>query len=607
VKLRSAPGRFTGVLIASVSCGGILALVATHFAFPIPSTNAPWRTAIVLFVITAVAEIVAIPLQHGNSSELITLFEAAVVADFVLLPPSLAVTVATAGLAVALIYRRRGFLKAAFNLGQYTIGLVAAAAMYAGAGHGDFSTMRGVVGLGLGMATFVGVNLITLSAILAATEERKFAVVLRQEGGLSIAMGIGNSAVGFVAVALYQTRPELLPAVLAPTVALHIAFRGWVKQKELLNKMESERAKLQRIVEHSSEGIVLAEADGTVVLWSPSMEQITGIPATEAEGKALPFLLRGRGVHGQPLTVSVSEQAEPFELEIMTASGVQRWISVRHGPAHDRAGALASDVIVVTDVTRQREVEKMKSDIVSTISHELRTPLTPIKGYASLLLRRGDEIDGERRREVLESIIERTDHMVRLVEDLLLVSYVSREGERRLPEEVRRVPVDLEQVCERALRPFRRAHQMREFMVEVTPAARIAAADPLRVEQLLANLLSNAVKFSDDGTPVSVVVGEDGGRICIRVRDEGIGIPPDKHQEIFEKFRRLEDPMRMETGGAGVGLYIVRQLAHAMAGEVTVESAPGKGSTFIVWLPSAAAQVTRPATATAPKPGELAG
>jgi PAS domain S-box-containing protein len=577
-----------------VATGGALALAGVLLAFPFASSPASLRAAFALFLITATAELVAIPLQHGTSSELITLFEVAVVADLVLLPPSMGVVVAVAGLAVALIYRRRGFIKAAFNLGQYTLGLVAAAAVYHGLGESSFTTTHGLVALTLGMCAFVAVNLFTLSAILAATEGRRFATVLKEEGGLSVAMGIGNSAVGLVAVQLYQTRPGLLPAVLAPSLALHIAFRGWVKQKELSRRMEDERAKLQRIIEHSSEGIVLAEADGTVVLWSPSMEQITGIPVAEAEGKALPFLLRGRGPHGQPVSVEVSGRPDPFELEILTASGTLRWISVRHGPARDRHGNLTSDVIVINDVTRQREVERMKGDIVSTISHELRTPLTPIKGYAALLLRRGDEVDPERRKEVLESIIERTDHMVRLVEDLLLVSYVSREGERRLPEEVRRVPVDVQQIGDRALRPFVRANPHRQFTLEVASEAKFAAGDPLRVEQLLANLISNAVKFSDDGTPVSMSVDVDEGRIRIRVRDEGMGIPQDKHQEIFEKFRRLEDPMRMETGGAGVGLYIVKQLAQAMGGDVTVESALGKGSTFTVVLPSAASNVQRP-------------
>jgi signal transduction histidine kinase len=276
---------------------------------------------------------------------------------------------------------------------------------------------------------------------------------------------------------------------------------------------------------------------------------------------------------------------------------------VQHGPGRDRNGALTSDVLIVNDVTRRREVERMKSDIVSTISHELRTPLTPIKGYASLLLRRGDEIEPERRQEVLESIIERTDHMVRLVEDLLLVSYVAREGERRLPDEVRRIPVDLGLVAERALRPFRRSHPHRDFVLDIDPKSRVASGDPLRVEQMLANLISNAVKFSEDGTPVAVSVDDDSGRVRIRVRDEGMGIPADKQDEIFEKFRRLEDPMRMETGGAGVGLYIVRQLAYAMGGDAKVQSAPGKGSTFIVWIPS----VATPGSADTAIPGALAG
>lgn len=589
---RAAPGRLTPFLILAVSGGGILALAGLLIAFPLSLEGGSLQAALVLFTVTALAEFVAIPLQHGESSELITLFEVAVVADLVLLPPSTAVVVAMGGLAVALAARRRGIVKTAFNLGAYALGLVAAAAVFHGIGHGTFEGARGVLGVTAGMAAFVAVNLIALAAVLSATEGRRVAKVIGEEGGLSIAMGMGNSAVGLVAVSLYQTRPELLPAVLAPALALHIAFRGWVKQKELSIRMEEERTKLQRIVEHSSEGIALAESDGTVVLWSPSLETITGISASEAIGKALPFLLRGRGQHGQPLAVEVSDDTKPFELEIMTAGGTTRWISVQHGPGRDRHGSLTSDVVVINDVTRRREVERMKSDIVSTISHELRTPLTPIKGYASLLLRRGDEIEPERRQEVLESIIERTDHMVRLVEDLLLVSYVAREGERRLPDEVRRIPVDLMMVAERALRPFRRAHPHREFELDVEQQARVAAGDPLRVEQILANLVSNAVKFSEDGTPVRVAVdGEgDSGRVRIRVRDEGMGIPADKQEAIFEKFRRLEDPMRMETGGAGVGLYIVRQLAQAMGGEASVDSTPSKGSTFTVWLPSATAE-----------------
>jgi PAS domain S-box-containing protein len=573
------------LVISAVAAGGLVAVAASLFAGPPALDPALLRKAIVLVAVTAVAEMIAIRMRHGDQSELITLYELAVVADLVLLPASAAVAVAMAGLGLALVLQRRRPVKIVFNLGSYGLGIVAATAVYHGLGGGSFSETRGLLGLAAGMAAFAGLNLLTISAILAATEGKPLARVIEEERGLSIAMGMGNSAVGIVAVSLYLTRPALLPAVLAPTLALHLAFRGWVKEKELSRRMEDEKAKLERIVEHSAEGIVLAEADGTVVLWSPSMEAITGVPAPEAIGKALAFLLRGRGHHGEPVSVGVLDRPEAVELEIVRADGAERWLRVQHGPALSPEGKLVSDVVVAYDMTRQHEVERMKDDFVSTVSHELRTPLTPIKGYASLLLRRGDDLGPQRRREALESIMERTDHMTRLVEDLLLASRMGRPGERRVPGDVKRVPVELVALAEKAMRPFRLSSPTREFILEAPEEATVVG-DPLRVEQVLANLISNAVKFSEDGTAVVVTVGSEEGRGWVSVRDEGRGIPADKYEEIFEKFKRLEDSLRMETGGAGLGLFIVQQLVAAMGGEVRVESELGRGSTFTVWLPA---------------------
>lgn len=581
----------TTLLIASVAVGGVVALAGALLAYPPALDGAILRKAIVLTVLTAVAELVAIQVRHGKSGELLTLFELAVVSDLVLLPASLAPITAVAGLALALAVQRRPPVKFVFNLGQYALGVVAAAALYHGLGHGDFGTTGGLVWLFAGMASFTVINLVTISAIISATDQRPLRKVLAEERGISIAMGLGNSAVGMVAVSLYLSRPALLPAVLAPTLALHLAFRGWVQEKELSRRMEEESTKLGRILEHSSEGIVLADADGVVLLWSPSMERTTGVPADEAVGKALSYLVRGRDVFGRPVAVDVSSDPEPSELEIIATDGTARWLRVQHGPGLDARGALSFDVLVITDVTRQREVDKLKDDFFSTVSHELRTPLTPIKGYANLLLRRIDDIPADRRREALQSIVERADHMGRLVEDLLLASRVANEAERRLPE-VARKPVNLEQVCEKALRSFRTAHPLRELTLAIDPdllaaGEPVAVGDPLRVEQIVAHLISNAVKFSDEGSPVEVTVAREDTEMLVHVRDEGRGIPAGRSEEIFEKFKRLEDPLRMETGGAGLGLFIVKQLTAAMSGSVSVQSEPGRGSTFTVALPMA--------------------
>ena len=572
----------TSSLIAAVAGGGALAIAISVLAYPPPLHGGVLRKALILVVLTAMSELISIRLQHGQSAELLTLFELAVVADMVLLPASVAVVVSVTGLALALIVQRKPPKKFVFNIGQYALGVVPAVAVYHGIGHGEFGSARGLVALTAGMFLFTLINLVSISAIIAATTDAPLFKIFAEEQKLSIALGLGNSAVGMVAVSLYLTRPALLPAVLAPTLALHMSFRGWVQEKELHRQMEEETNKLGRIVEHSSEGIVLADADGTVVLWSPSMERMTGVTEKEAVGKAMAYLLRGRDNFGRPVSMDVSSGGEPTDLEIVATDGSVRWLRVQHGPGFDGRGQLSFDVLVVTDVTRQREVDKLKDDFISTVSHELRTPLTPIKGYASLLLRRNDEIPAERRREALQSILERADHMHRLVEDLLLASRVATTGERRLPE-VGRQAVDVGHVAEKALRSFVIAHPLREFRLDAADGA-VALGDPIRIEQIVANLVSNAIKFSDEGAPVDVEIAREGVSVQIKVHDTGRGIPADKHEEIFEKFKRLEDPLRMETGGAGLGLFIVRQLARAMGGDVSVVSELGRGSTFTVTL-----------------------
>jgi PAS domain S-box-containing protein len=590
--------RRTAITIATVSVSGGALLGASLFTLP-PLTTDLLVLAGVLVVVTAIAEMMAIGVTHGDEGEMLTLFELAVVADIVLLPASVAVVVSALGLAVALAIGRKPFVKFAFNIGQYSLGVVPAVMAFHTFGGGDFTSSEGLIALVGGMTVFTFINLATISWIIAATTNRSMETVFREEGGLSLAMGLGNSAVGVVAVALWLTRPVLIVAVLAPALAMHLAFRGWVKQKELLGQMREEQTKLVRILEHSTEGIVLADADGIVLLWSPSMERITGVPAVEAHGKALPYLLRGRDAGGQPVAVGVEQASgEPTEIEVIAADGTGRWLRLLHGPGYDESGSLSFDVLVIHDVTRQREVDRLKDDFISTVSHELRTPLTPIKAFASLLLRRGHEIDESRRREALSSIVERSDHMHRLVEDLLLASRMANPHERRLPE-IERRPVDAAAVGDKTLRAFRISHPTRDFHLTSDEGV-VAMADPLRLEQIVANLVSNAVKFSEEGTRIDIDIARADHDIRLRVHDQGRGIPADRMEEIFERFTRLEDPLRMTTGGAGLGLFIVKRLAQALGGSVSVESEVGTGSTFTVLLPAAAQRAGTVAT-------ELAG
>ena len=573
------PERSQRNLIGVVAFGGAAALIAVWVASP-PRVDASTMFRIAVLVgLTVVAELVSIRLPHGTTSEQITLGEIAIAADVALLPAAIAPLVAIAGLTISLLIRKRTFVKIAYNGGQYALATVAASACFHGLGGGDFQTTAGVVALFAGMTAFAGSNLLTISAIISNVSGASLVSVIRDEYRLSLAVAIGNSSVGIVAVALWFTRPVLAPAIVAPAFALYLAYRGWTRQLEFVREMEDQKEKLERILFHSSEGIVLADSTGTVQLWSPSMERISGLTSAEAEGKSLGYLLRGRAEDGASFQVEVG--GEDAVLQVTRADGSDRWLRVQHGPAIDGDGTLRWDVITVHDTTTEHMTEKMKEHFLSTVSHELRTPLTPIIGYAKFLLRHDDAVDPQVRRDSLASLLERSEHMQRLVEDLLLASTVDESGGAKV--HARREPVDVSEVVARGVATARISHSGRDIVLHGSPPM-LAVGDRVRIMQVLANLIDNAIKFSPADTPVIVKVTREGPRAVISVTDHGRGIPTDKRQIIFEKFRRLEDPDTMETGGAGLGLYIVRSLVHAMGGSLGVDSLPGRGSTFVIRL-----------------------
>ena len=561
-------------LIRAVVLGGSAALAVTWIASRPVLDQVTVQHAIALCALTTLAELVTIRLPHGATSEVITLGEIAIAADVALLPPAISPIVAMLGLMFSLLIRRKPAVKIAYNAGQYALATTAAALIFHGIGGGDFATSLGIAALFGGMAAFAGSNLLTISAIISAISGERLLDVVREEYRLSLAVAIGNSSVGMVAVALYFARPVLVPAVLGPAVALHLAYRGWIRQLEFVKEIADQKEKLERIVAHSSEGIVLADGDGIVVLWSPSMERITGVPAVEAEGKSIGFLLRGRAADGSSVQVEVGGADESFE--ITRADGSDRWLRVRHGAGTDEDGVNRWDVIVVHDVTTEHATEKMKDHFLAVVSHELRTPLTPIIGYAKFLLRR-DDVDPQIRKDALGSLLERSEHMQRLVEDLLLASSIDES--QGMNVHARREPVDLAEIVGRCVSSARVSNPRREFALH-SDGPMLVSGDSMRITQVLMNLLTNAVKFSPAEQPVIISVSREGDQAILSVTDHGRGIPSDKQEEIFQKFRRLEDPDVMETGGAGLGLFIVDQLVRAMGGTIEVDSRPGRGSTF---------------------------
>ncbi len=266
-----------------------------------------------------------------------------------------------------------------------------------------------------------------------------------------------------------------------------------------------------------------------------------------------------------------------FDLTLATRDGRRLPVSVTAAPMLDVGGELLGAVEVVRDVSREREMDQLKSSLVSTVSHELRTPLTMIQGFSELLMTRNLEEGSSR--EALAHINASAERLGRLIDDLLSVSRI--ESGRLV---VQLAPTDVAGVIDEVVRPFRErgGHAFRVSLDGDLPAV---AADRDKLVQVMTNLVSNAVKYSAEGTEVVIAATTNGTAAEISVTDHGIGLSEEEIEKLFEKFFRADREEVRRVGGTGLGLYIVKNLVEMQGGQLWVRSRRGSGSTFSFTLP----------------------
>ena len=232
---------------------------------------------------------------------------------------------------------------------------------------------------------------------------------------------------------------------------------------------------------------------------------------------------------------------------------------------------------------RLREIDQAKSEFLSVVSHELRTPLTALQGFSELLLAR--DVPPDRARRYLRHVQTESQRLGRIVADLLDLSRI--ESGRGLS--LRREPFDLRELVECNVEVFACQHALHRFDLSVAASLPPLCADRDAVDRMLKNLLSNAVKYSPRGGRVLVQArpaADRPGLVELAVEDDGVGIPAEALPRIFEPYVRIAHPETAAAPGLGLGLNLVRALAHAHGGLVEVESLPGKGSRFRVLLPA---------------------
>jgi PAS domain S-box-containing protein len=348
-------------------------------------------------------------------------------------------------------------------------------------------------------------------------------------------------------------------------------------------KLRAAQRLTKSVIEGAGALVYAKDLHGRFILSNQAWRTLHGLDADEALGATDVAIFGAEAAAAlRENDLRVVQTGQPV---LVQEKGVVRGQPVTYRsskfPLYDEAGQIYAVCGVSTDITDVVEADRRKDEFIATLAHELRNPLAPIRNGLEILRRSGElPPSALRTREMMERQL---DHMVRLIDDLLDVSRISR-GKL----ELRVAPVSLARVVEHAVEASQPAVQAQGHTldVELPPRDTQVRGDLTRLAQVVSNLLNNAAKYTPRGGHIVLRVEPRSGEVAIKVRDNGHGIPPELLPQMFALFTQGDGTRHTGQGGLGIGLWLVKRLVEMHEGRIEAHSGgPGKGSTFTVLLP----------------------
>lgn len=357
-------------------------------------------------------------------------------------------------------------------------------------------------------------------------------------------------------------------------------------EKDNAENLAEDLSKFKLAVENASDHIVITDKDGMVLYANKAAEIITGYSFAETVGKKAGLLWGGlmEKIFYKELWDDLLVKKQPFHGEIKNRrkNGEEYDALISISPILDERDEVSFFVGIERDITKEKEVDRAKTEFVSLASHQLRTPLSTIGWYSEMMLS-GDtgELNPEQRNYLME-IAGGNRRMVNLVNALLNVSRIE-VGTFVIDVE----DVNIEEVAGQTIGELKPLIDKKKIKFNKTVGSDIGTikADSKLLKIIFDNLLSNAVKYTPNKGQVDFEIKKENKEIVITVKDSGIGIPKQQQHNIYTKLFRADNAREVDTDGTGLGLYIVKSILTAAGGSISFNSEQGKGATFIVKLP----------------------
>ncbi len=400
----------------------------------------------------------------------------------------------------------------------------------------------------------INIILILLSLIITAFFTRSFAKPIKALIKASYAVSEGNFEI------------SVFPESNSEINELSLGFNNMVKKiNNLFNEKLKQKELQKKILSSIEDAVMLINKDDEVIMSNKKCKEIFGY-----EEDGFKYFKKVKNHDILQIINNIKQNKDNYKKEIIFDKGYYHIKGVYIKSTQEI-------IIMLYDISKIKDIDNIKKELVQNVSHELRTPLTAIKGFLETI---EDEQSAENKRYV-HIMQKHTQRLIRIVKDLSILSSIEeRHSENQIKE------IDLIEFIQNEIAIFKNINQQKEVELLFKPSVNkmIIDTDPFKLEQIIINLVENAIKYTKQGK-VEIKVEKINNVVEISIIDTGIGIPEDKIEYIFNRFYVVDRSRSRESGGTGLGLSIVKRLIILINGEIRVKSTLGEGSVFTVRLP----------------------